>query len=171
MFATTIGMRTMTPEEMFTHSLASEDDWSKFPKSSSSRSNSLLALDQAVQLHEDILEDMTFDVPIPTREEIVVMVEFPGAGKSTLVKKVFEPARYIIIYGNSCKTTPKILKMAASRSKDKRPMSIVFDATNPTGAKRGEYAKFAKANNYDIIRLKMCESYISVFLYIAYCQN
>ena len=73
--------------------------------------------------------------------EVVIMVGYPGSGKSTIVKNVFEPAGYFIANGDLLKTSTKMIKEAKKHISNK---SVVFDATNPSKRKRLEYIQFAK---------------------------
>jgi len=81
-----------------------------------------------------------------TAQEIVIMVGYPGSGKSTVISKIFEPAGYFIAHGDELKTAAKMIKATIKPIKDGK--SVVFDATNPSKEKRAEYIQFAK--KYDI---------------------
>lgn len=82
-------------------------------------------------------------------QEVVVMVGFPGSGKSTLADRAFGSHtdqggsnRYAIVRGDDHKSsTPKMLKAAAAHVE--AGLSVVFDATSPTAAKRAAYVEFA----------------------------
>lgn len=62
------------------------------------------------------------------QKEIIVMVGFPGSGKTTIANKFLD---YINIESDTYKTTAKMLKIA-KRNIDK---SVIFNATNPTKSK------------------------------------
>lgn len=79
--------------------------------------------------------------PIKT-QEVVIMVGYPGSGKSTICDTIFEPAGYFVAHGDILKTSTKMIKEAKKYVQDGK--SVVFDATNPTKEKRAEYVKFAK---------------------------
>ncbi len=79
-------------------------------------------------------------------QEIVIMMGYPGSGKSTFCARNFPS--HIIIAGDEYKTTKKMINAAKEHIKLKK--SIVFDATNPSKAKRAEYIEFAKLNNLPI---------------------
>jgi predicted kinase len=71
---------------------------------------------------------------------VVIMVGFPGSGKSTVAKNL----EMTIISGDELKTAPKMIKAAEAVIKTAPGQSIVFDATNATKARRAEYIAFAK---------------------------
>jgi bifunctional polynucleotide phosphatase/kinase len=75
-------------------------------------------------------------------QEVVIMVGYPGSGKSTICEKVFEPAGYFIAHGDILKTSAKMIKEAKKYVSQGK--SVVFDATNPSKEKRAEYVNFAK---------------------------
>lgn len=83
---------------------------------------------------------------IPDKKEVIIMIGFPGSGKSTFINKQLPVDDYYIVDGDTLKTTDKMLK-AANKHLDK---SIVFDATNGTKEKRKVYIDFAKENNMDV---------------------
>lgn len=79
--------------------------------------------------------------------EIVVMVGYPGSGKSTIANR-FDSERYKIISGDEYVTSKKMIK--ASLEHLKNGYSIIYDATNPTIAKRKEYIEVAKKYNIQV---------------------
>jgi bifunctional polynucleotide phosphatase/kinase len=79
-------------------------------------------------------------------QEIIIMVGYPGSGKSTISEEVFHKAGYVILHGDELKTSKKMISQAKLHIKDGK--SIVFDATNPSKKKRAEYIEFA--NNLKI---------------------
>lgn len=83
---------------------------------------------------------------IPNHREVIIMIGYPGSGKSSLVKEQLEPMGYVRIDGDIFKTGPRMIK-EASKYPNK---SIVFDATNPTRERRIMYIEFAKKMNLPI---------------------
>lgn len=81
-----------------------------------------------------------------TEKEVVIMVGYPGSGKSTIAKEL-EKHNYIRIDGDALKTGPKMVK-EAEKYVDKN--SIVFDATNGTKERRQLYIDFAKKHNLGV---------------------
>ena len=73
-------------------------------------------------------------------QEVVVLVGYPGSGKSKLCDDVF--GDYFVAHGDELKTTKNMLKAAAGPLVAGK--SIVFDATNATVEKRKEYIDFAR---------------------------
>jgi bifunctional polynucleotide phosphatase/kinase len=96
--------------------------------------------------------------------EIVILVGFPGSGKTTIAKKICENEKYIHVEGDVYKTPFNMIKKALEYSASEK--SIVFDATNGTITKRKEYVDFAKKYNYSVRCIHLCCPYE-----IAYSQN
>lgn len=96
--------------------------------------------------------------------EIVILVGFPGSGKSTVAKKICENENYVHIEGDLYKTPGNMIKKAFEYIPQGK--SIIFDATNGTIAKRKEYIDFAKIIKYSVRCIHMaCSSDV------AYSQN
>jgi bifunctional polynucleotide phosphatase/kinase len=92
-----------------------------------------------------------------TTPEIIIMVGYPGSGKSTIISQIFEPADYFIAHGDDLKTSAKMIKAAEEHIKNGK--SVVFDATNPSKEKRAEYIKFAKKHNIPVRCVYMSTSF------------
>jgi len=93
------------------------------------------------------LEYKTFPkILIPKGKEIIIMVGFPGSGKSTFIETQLIPKGYYIVDGDTLKLPTKMLK-DASKHLD---TSIVFDATNGTIERRKIYIDFAKEHNLPV---------------------
>jgi bifunctional polynucleotide phosphatase/kinase len=79
------------------------------------------------------------------QQEIIVMVGFPGSGKSTVASTF---ADYKILHGDELLTSKKMIKEAEKNIKE--GASVIFDATNPTKEKRQEYITLAHKYNLQI---------------------
>jgi bifunctional polynucleotide phosphatase/kinase len=79
-------------------------------------------------------------LPMPERE-VIIMVGYPAAGKSTIVRDVFGPAHYHCVSGDVLKTPAAMVKDA---EKHIGHQSVVFDSTAGRKAKRAVFVNFAK---------------------------
>ena len=92
-------------------------------------------------------KDLKEEAEIAKRSRaVVIMVSFPGSGKSTVAKSL----EMTVISGDELKTAPKMIKAAEEALKANPDQSIVFDATNATRAKRAEYVAFARRHNLPV---------------------
>jgi len=92
-------------------------------------------------------KDLKEEAEIAKRSRaVVIMVGFPGSGKSTVAKSL----EMTVISGDELKTAPKMIKAAEAALKANPSASIVFDATNATRAKRAEYVAFARRHNLPV---------------------
>ena len=78
--------------------------------------------------------------------ELVLMVGFPGSGKSYYARKYVEPKGYQYVSQDVCKTLLKCLKECELGLKN--GLSVVCDNTNPTIEVRKKYIELAK--KYDV---------------------
>ena len=78
-----------------------------------------------------------------THQEVVIMIGYPGSGKSTIARDQLGAAGYEVLSGDELKTSAKMIKTAENIIKDEPKKSFVFDATNPSRKKRAEYIAFA----------------------------
>ena len=72
--------------------------------------------------------------------EIIVMVGYPGSGKST-VSNSFDKSKYKVVSGDEFLTSKKMIIEAKKHIE--KGFSVIFDATNPTIEKRKEYVNLA----------------------------
>jgi len=92
-------------------------------------------------------KDLKEEAEIAKRSRaVVIMVGFPGSGKSTVAKSL----EMTVISGDELKTAPKMIKAAEAALKSAPGQSIVFDATNATKARRAEYVAFARRHNLPV---------------------
>jgi bifunctional polynucleotide phosphatase/kinase len=98
--------------------------------------------------NNNILCDIS-SIKLQDTPEIIIMMGFPGSGKTTIANKICNNKQYIHIKGDDYKSnTPKMLKAALDHIQSKK--SIVFDATNSSLKKRKLYVDFSKKNDYSI---------------------
>jgi bifunctional polynucleotide phosphatase/kinase len=102
---------------------------------------------------EDIFVDKQQNFEIPTIElskkpEIIIMMGYPGSGKSTIASNICENENYIHIEGDVYKTTSKMTKASLEYIKELK--SVVFDATHSSSKKRKELIDFANKYNYSV---------------------
>jgi len=79
----------------------------------------------------------------PGEREVIIMIGFPGSGKSTIATGLFgADARYAVLHGDHYKTPKKLAQAAsAALAAGKSP---VVDATNPSREKRAVYIALAR---------------------------
>ncbi|CAG7733061.1 unnamed protein product [Allacma fusca] len=76
------------------------------------------------------------------KQEMIIMVGYPGSGKSEFVKSVLLPKAYVHINRDTLKTAAKCRSVAESALES--GMSVVIDNTNPTPKDREDYMKLAR---------------------------
>jgi bifunctional polynucleotide phosphatase/kinase len=114
------------------------------------------------QIFYDNSFELNVDIKPSSEPEIIILMGYPGSGKTTIANNIFED--YEIIHGDIYKTTSKMLKVAETFIKNKK--SIVFDSTNSSIKKRKEYIDFAKKHKY-LIRCV----HVNTSLDISYKRN
>ena len=103
-------------------------------------------------------------IPLSDEKQIIIMMGYPGSGKSTIAKNICKNNSFICIEGDIYKTSTKMIK--ASLEHISQNKSIVFDATNSSSKKRKEYVEVGKKYNYKVVCI-----HVSTPLEIAYKQN
>jgi bifunctional polynucleotide phosphatase/kinase len=112
-FAIAVGIQFKTPEEMFP------------------------------ALNIKTLKEIVIPPPLyNTQVQAVILVGYPGSGKSTYAKDVLVPNGFIHIEGDVLKTPAKMIASAKKNLQD--GVSVVFDATNPTIERRSTFVAAAK---------------------------
>ena len=102
---------------------------------------------------EDIFTNKTetFEIPsihLSTNPEIIIMMGYPGSGKSTIAENICKNEKYIHIAGDIYKTSSKMRK--ASIEYILQSKSIVFDATHSSIKKRKEFIDLSKKYDYEV---------------------
>jgi len=88
-------------------------------------------------------------VPAFRDPEIIIMVGYPGSGKTSIASKICSSGKYIHVKGDDFKSnTPKMIKSCTVHIPYER--SIVFDATNSSIKKRKLYIDFANRYGYPV---------------------
>lgn len=103
-------------------------------------------------------------IPLSDEKQIIIMMGYPGSGKSTIAKNICKNKSFICIEGDIYKTSTKMIK--ASLEHISQNKSIVFDATNSSLKKRNEYVEVGKKYNYNVVCI-----HVSTPLEISYKQN
>jgi bifunctional polynucleotide phosphatase/kinase len=85
---------------------------------------------------------------LENKRELILMVGFPGSGKTYFAKKFIESFGYIYISQDVLKTKAKCIKEFKNNLILNK--NIVIDNLNYSKAIRQEYISIAKENNYDI---------------------
>ena len=116
---------------------------------------------------EEMFLDISYitipDIPIKEVPEIIIMVGYPGSGKSSVCKKIIDNNdKYIWIPRDKYKTPSKMKKEAKKYILQNK--SIIFDATNSSIKSRKVFVDFGKLyDNYSIrcihLTTSLLESY------------
>jgi bifunctional polynucleotide phosphatase/kinase len=104
-------------------------------------------------------EEAVLEIPavnLSDSKQVVIMVGYPGSGKSSVAKKICENEQFVLVQGDVHKTSPKMIKAALPSVKEGK--SVVFDATNSSCKKRSEYIEFAKKHNMKLVCVHMTTS-------------
>lgn len=92
-----------------------------------------------------------FEIPyiqLSETPEIIIMMGYPGSGKTTIANNICKSSKYVHIFGDKYKTSSKMKKAAIEYINEQK--SIIFDATNSSKSKRKEYVDFAKKYGYNV---------------------
>lgn len=138
--------------------------------------------EQVFHMKPEIIEIPT--IPLSDEKQIVIMMGYPGSGKSTIAKNICRNENFIYIEGDLYKSSTKMIK--ASLEHIAKSKSIVFDATNSSSKKRQEYVEVGKKYNYKVIcihastpleiaykrnKLRNYEKYVPKIAYSVYSKN
>jgi len=105
------------------------------------------------------------NIPLSSNPEIIIMMGYPGSGKSTIADNICNNnENYIRIAGDIYKTSSKMRK--ASLEYILQSKSIVFDATHSSIKKRKEFIDLSIKYNYEVKCI-----HVSTSLDISYKRN
>ena len=97
--------------------------------------------------------------------EIIIMMGYPGSGKSTIGQEICKSDQYVLLKGDDFKSnTGKMIKASIEHLVEKK--SIVFDATNSSEKKRALYIALAQKYDYPVRCI-----HVSTSLGISYKRN
>jgi len=97
--------------------------------------------------------------------EIIIMMGYPGSGKSTIGQEICKSDQYVLLKGDDFKSnTGKMIKASIEHIVEKK--SIVFDATNSSEKKRALYIALAQKYDYPVRCI-----HVSTSLGISYKRN
>lgn len=94
-------------------------------------------------------------------KEILLMIGYPGSGKSSFVNNILIPLNYFRVNRDTLVTQAKCLK-ETKKGIDKG-LNIVIDNTNASKKNRADYLKLAKMNNYEVRCICINTSYLLSF--------
>jgi len=137
-FALNIGIQFYTPEEIFVHNFQEQSE--KFQLSGFNPV-------EFIKKHSHDHFDYTFK---SRKKEMIIMVGYPGSGKSEFVKKYILPEGYIHVNQDICKTKAKCINLAKKAMEEEK--SLVIDNTNLDEATRTTFISIALQNGYTKIR-------------------
>lgn len=142
-------------------------------KSDFSDSDKIFAENIGIPCHSpettfDMKSDFTVDIPLlnlpEDEKQVVIMMGYPGSGKSTIARNICQNENFVHIEGDVYKTSSKMIKVSLEHIKQNK--SIVFDATNSSSKKRKEYIDIGKKYNYKIVCI-----HVSTNIETAYKRN
>ena len=145
-FALNIGIKYLTPEDIFMEDAPEMEyqlkgfDPVKFLKNVSVTQNNYLFQ--------------------PRKKEMIILVGFPGSGKTEFFKKYIAPYEYVHINQDTCKTKVKCTSLTKSSLEEQK--SVVIDNTNSDLLTRASYIKLAVDYGYKHIRAIILDSNIDL---------
>ncbi|GMT25580.1 hypothetical protein PFISCL1PPCAC_16877, partial [Pristionchus fissidentatus] len=130
LFARNVGLPFRTPEQFFMGQKA-EEAWGPVP----------FCPHEYVSVERTLLEPKDTPLPSPS-QEIIVMVGFPGSGKSSFARRLEEEHGYVAVNRDTLGTWQKCV--AEAKSALCAGKSVVVDNTNPDKESRRRYIILAE---------------------------
>ena len=103
-------------------------------------------------------------IPLDSNPEIIIMVGYPGSGKSTIAKNICKNKNFIHIEGDIYKTYSKMIKASLEYILESK--SIIFDATHSSIKKRNYFIELSKKYKYKVKCI-----HVSTSLGVSYKRN
>ncbi|KAK6028637.1 DNA 3'-phosphatase [Ostertagia ostertagi] len=129
-FAANVGLKFQTPEEFFLDQ-STPEPWG--PPSFDPT--------EFFSMKKPLLEPE--DTPLPSAtKEVLVIVGFPGSGKSTFARKLESEHNYMVVNRDTLGTWQKCCEYARAHLKSGK--SVVVDNTNPNKESRSRYIALAR---------------------------
>ena len=88
-------------------------------------------------------------------KKVIMMMGYPGSGKTTYINNSFTGKEYTIIHGDDHKTESKMRKAFISALQSQDSSNIVLDATHASKVKRLVFISIAKQYTNDISLIHM----------------
>lgn len=130
LFALNLGLSFHTPEEHFLNAKDSHKHWNRPPFDPRAISSSINLFEPSdTKLQSDSVE-------------IILLVGFPGSGKSFFSQEYLKKSGYEIINQDTLKSAQKCIAAAEASIRDKK--SCVIDSTNPGLTTRQKFIEIAK---------------------------
>lgn len=166
MYDVLVGSAQVDKEQSFFvgDALGGKGDWADIDKVFAQNIGFKCQSPQEMFATKEVVEIPVPVLNLPDSKQVVIMVGYPGSGKSTIAKNICANTSFALIQGDVHKTSPKMLKAALEQVKDGK--SVVFDATNSSSKKRSEYIEFAKKHNLKVVCIHMTTS-----LELSYKRN
>ncbi|CAO1359038.1 unnamed protein product [Diamesa serratosioi] len=143
LFAINLGLTFYTPEEHFLKAKTMAWNRPPFDPTTIEDSLSLLEPSSAKLKSKDL--------------ELIIMVGFPGSGKSYFSKEFLKKEGYEIINNDTLKSVQKCISVLETSLKDKK--SCVIDNTNPDATSRKRFIDIAKKLDVSVRCFVMNSSY------------
>lgn len=137
-FAVNCNLEFKTPEMLFLNQETSKTD----------KLNITYPDLSLIPLNQQLNSQYLFRSIIENKKELILMIGFPGSGKTYYAKTFIEPTGYIYISQDVLKTKAKCIKEFKNNLKLNK--NIVIDNLNYSKIIRQEYILIAKENNYEI---------------------
>lgn len=93
----------------------------------------------------------------PQKKEMIIMIGYPGSGKSYVSKHLNKIFDYQIVNQDALKTQARCKQLAESIMKNNK--CLIIDATNPNKITRAYWIKFAKRHKYTVRTILMTTSH------------